>query len=133
MNAVEPPVLMGRDHMDITDYHDPAVLVALLREANERPADAPEGGFVWLFRLGTNSGDPTLALGARGEIGALAWYEDKDEFVPVNGLNEEDADCYWTWFGHEAPMPPRSEVPIEQVTAALDELIRTHRRPTCLE
>jgi hypothetical protein len=90
------------------------------------------GGFVWLFRLGTSDDDPALAVGVRGEIGALAWYAGDDELVPVDGLNEHEADCYWTWFGHESPMPPHSELSIALVYQVIEEWVSTHRRPRCL-
>lgn len=132
MNTAAQPVLMGSDHLDITVYSDPTELLARLREANDYRADTPDDGFVWEFRLGPSDDDPALLLGIRGEIGALVWYGKQDKFVPAGGLNTDYAN-YWTWFGHEAPMRPGSEVPIEQVYAALDELIRTHQRPACID
>ncbi|HEX4220787.1 MAG TPA: Imm1 family immunity protein [Pseudonocardiaceae bacterium] len=125
-------VLTGADQLGISPYRDPAQILALLREANQDCADYQAGGFVWLFRLCDSFGDPCLAVGIRGEVGALVWYAKPGMFVPVNGTNRDYAD-YWTWFGHEAPMRPGSEVPIDQVYAALDELIRTQQRPTCVQ
>lgn len=131
MSTVEQAVLMGRDHLDITPYRDPAPVLASLRDANQDRVDRDAGGCVWLFQLGDGAGDPCLALGVRGDVGALVWYARPGRFVPANGMNGEYVD-YWTWFGDESPMRPGAEVPIDQVYAAMDELIRTHRRPTCV-
>ncbi|HEV3362062.1 MAG TPA: Imm1 family immunity protein [Pseudonocardiaceae bacterium] len=132
MTIVMNLVLTGNDHLDITDHHEPGPLLAALREVNGQSGADRTGGFMWLFRLGSSDDDPTLAVGVRGEIGALAWYLGNDELVPANGLNDDDADRYWTWFGHEFPLPRRSELPIDLVYRALAEWIGTHRRPTCV-
>jgi hypothetical protein len=131
MSTMVKPVLDGRDHLDITDLREAGPILAALREVNDEPAAA--GGFVWFFPLGSSDADPTLAVGVRGEIGALTWYVADRTLVPVGGLNEDDADCYWTWFGHEFPMQPRSEVPIDMAYQALAEWISTHERPTCVD
>jgi hypothetical protein len=127
------PVLIGHDHLDITGQHEPGLVVAALYAADMPLDEAPAGGFVWLFLLGSADDDPTLAVGVRGQAGALTWYAGDDELAPANGLNEAESDNYWTWFGHEAPMPPRSEMPIAEVYRALAEWISTHRRPTCVQ
>lgn len=124
--------LIGHDRLEISARHDPARVLALLREANHDWAGRNAGGCVWLFQLGDGSGDPCLAVGVRGDVGALTWYAKPGRFVPTNGMNNEYVD-YWTWCGHESPMWPRAEVPVEQAYAALEELIRTHQRPTCVE
>jgi hypothetical protein len=126
MTTARQPTLTGRDHLDITEYDEPARLLAALKDAS--PA---EGGLVWQFQLGPDDSAPTLAVGVRGATGALVWYEGDDQFVPVEGANTDWVD-YWTWFGHESPMPPSSEVPVDRVYAAVEELIRTRRRPTCV-
>ena len=131
MRTVDTVALMGRDQLDVSGYHEPAPLLALLRDANQHRAERNIGGCAWLFQLGGGPDDPCLALGVRGEVGALVWYARPGRFVPVNGLNENYVD-YWTWFGHESPMRPHAELPIDQVYAALEELIRTHQRPTCV-
>ncbi len=131
MSTMVKPVLTGNDHLDIADQREPGPILAALRAVNGQ-FEARSGGLLWLFRLGSNDDDPTLAVGVRGEIGALAWYLADDELVPVDGLNEDDADRYWTWFGHEFPMPPGSELPIDVVYRALAEWISTHRRPECI-
>lgn len=132
MTTIVSPVLVGRDHLDITEQREPGPLLAALREANEPSIGARTGGFVWFFRLGATDDDPALAVGVRGEVGALAWYSGNDELVPVGGLNEAEVDRYWTWFGHESPMPPHSELPIAVVYQVVEEWISTHRRPECL-
>jgi hypothetical protein len=106
--------------VNVSDYEDAGVFIELLREAC---------GFVWHFRLGV--GGPRLAVGVRGGLGALVWSEGDAVFVPAGGLNSRPVG-YRTWLGHEALMPPRSELPIEEVYTVLDELIRTQRRPTCV-
>ena len=123
---------MDHDQLDITDQREPGPVLAALQEANASSAGARTSGLVWLFRLGQTDDDPTLAVGVRGEVGALAWYAGDEELVPVNGLNKDEADRYWTWFGHESPMPPRSELPIADVYRVLTEWINIHRRPKCL-
>src|SRR5437588_5369926 len=65
MTTIVIPVLIGRDHVDITRLHEPGPLVAALREANESEPTRRPGGFVWLFRLGSADADRTLAVGAR--------------------------------------------------------------------
>ncbi|HEX3784002.1 MAG TPA: Imm1 family immunity protein [Pseudonocardiaceae bacterium] len=132
MSTTERPVLMDLDHLDITGYHDPEPLIPQLRDANLHRANTPHYGFIWRFRLGIGDAVPVLALGVRDEVGALIWYEGDDRFVPADGLNADYVD-YWTLSGHEYPAWPRSEVPIDQVYAAAEEFIRTHRRPTCVE
>jgi hypothetical protein len=124
--------LIGHDHLDITGHREPGPVLTALCEASESSAAPHVGGFVWLFRLGSGDHDPTLAVGVRGEIGALAWYAGDDELVPVGGLNEAEADGYWTWFGHESPMPPRAEMLVADVYRALSQWVSTHQRPTCL-
>lgn len=99
-------MLIGRDHLDISNQRESGPVLAALREANGQPGGTRPGGFVWLFRLGPNDADPTLVVGVRGEIGALAWYEGDDELVPADGINEDEADRYWIWSGHEAPKCP---------------------------
>jgi hypothetical protein len=131
MSTVEHAVLMGREQLDVSSYRDPAPVLALLREANQDRVDRHVGGCVWLFQLGDESTDPCLAVGVRGNVGALVWYARPGRFVPGNGMNGEYID-YWTWTGHESPMRPGAEVPIDQVYEAVDELIRTHQRPTCV-
>ena len=125
-------VVIGRDQLDVSAYRDPGPILALLRAANQDRSERHVGGCVWLFQLGDGSDDPCLALGVRGEVGALVWYAKPGRFVPSGGMNAEYVD-YWTWFGHESPMRPGAEVPIGQVCGALEELIRTHRRPTCVD
>ncbi|HEX3783576.1 MAG TPA: Imm1 family immunity protein [Pseudonocardiaceae bacterium] len=119
---------MRDGQIDVSQYDDPADLVAQLREVNERP----DPGFVWFLTVGSQEEDPTLVVGVRGEVGALAWYDDDGCFVPVDGLNEDHAE-YWLWAGHEAPMRPHSEVPVDRVYAAVEELVRTHQRPLRIE
>jgi hypothetical protein len=121
------------DHvqLDVTPYDDAAPVVAALRNAYAQ-STTPDAAFVWFFQLGAGEWAPTLAVGIRGEIGALTWYQGNEGFVPADGSNQEDVD-YWMWSGHEAPMPPQSEVPISVVYAALEELVRTHERPTCVD
>lgn len=125
-------MLIGHEHLNISGLRESGPVLATLREINGQPGETRPGGFVWLFRLGPNDEDPTLVVGVRGEIGALAWYVGEDELLPADGLNEDEADRYWTWFGHEAPMPQRSELPIAVVYRALAEWISTHRRPECV-
>jgi hypothetical protein len=119
--------LAGRDQLDVTEFDDPEPVLAALRAANVDSV----GGLVWHFQLDGDS-SPTLAVGVRGEIGALVWYEAGDELVPAAGTNGDWVE-YWTWFGHDAPMPPRSEVPVELVYAALAELVRTRERPKIVD
>lgn len=101
-------MLVGHDLVDITGQHEPGPLVAAPREANESAPLPRADGLVWLFRLGSRDADRTLAVGVRGEIGALAWYAEDDELVPVCGVNDDEADRYWTWFGDESAMPARA-------------------------
>lgn len=131
MTTTGQPILMGRDHLDVTGYAESALLLDALREANAHSGDPAKGGLVWHFQLGADDSVPTLAVGVRGEVGALVWYEGADQFVPVNGMNRDWAG-YWTWSGHESPMPPCAEVPVDEVYAVLDELVRTRRRPMCV-
>jgi hypothetical protein len=65
---------------------------------------------------GATDDDPALAVGVRGEIGALAWYAGDDELVLVDVLHQYEADCNWTWFGHESPMRLGAEVPAVAVS-----------------
>jgi hypothetical protein len=124
-------VLIGSDHLDVSSFGDPAPVLTLLRKANQCRGNRNISGYVWLFKTGDGSGDPCLAVGVRGEVGALVWYAKSGRLVPADGMNRDYVD-YSTWFGHESPMRPGAEVPIDQVYAALDELIRTHQRPKCL-
>lgn len=132
MSTVAQAALTGRDQIDISAFRDPVPLLESLRAANIDRDECGSGGCVWLFQLGDRPNDPCLTVGVRGRVGALIWYAQPGRFVPVNGVNRDYVE-YWTWFGHESPMRPGAEVSIDQVYTAVDQLIRTHERPTCVD
>jgi hypothetical protein len=121
-------VLSGRDHLNVRELDDAASVVAELRAVNVANGDPARGGLVWHFQLGDDESSPALVAGVRGEVGAVAWYEGVDELTPVDGTNDDWA-AYWTWSGHEFPMRPGTEIPLSEVCAAVEQLIRTRRRP----
>jgi Immunity protein Imm1 len=131
MTVTEPYGVLRREELDITEFADAEVLVASLREANVYRSKNPDAGLVWIFMNGEDPDAETLFVGVRDEVGSLVWCHGQDGFLPENGLNADWAG-YWTWFGHDTPMDPGSEVPIEQVYAALTEFVTTRQRPTCI-
>ncbi|MFE2753009.1 Imm1 family immunity protein [Actinosynnema sp. NPDC059335] len=132
MTAPGQSVLAGRDQVNVLELGDATAVVAALRAVGAASGEPSEGGLVWHFQVGGDESSPTLVAGVRGEVGALVWYEGDGEFVPVNGTNDDWAS-YWTWSGHEAAVPPGAEVSLDEVCAAVDQLILTRRRPACVE
>lgn len=102
-------------------------LVRIMRdEIVQHPDTAP----CWMISHGDRF--PMLAVGLRGEVGALMWDLGTSALVPVEGRNTTDAD-YFLGNRDHSPFPPGTELPAEQVLAAVDEYVRTRQRPTCVE
>jgi len=122
----------GRVTVDVTTYVTPADLVDRLLAVNT--AAGAEVGRVWLLRAGATDDLPALAVGMRGELGALEWIDtaDNSRFVPADGLNPDWAD-YFLWGGLDQGMPPRAELPVQRVLEAVSEFARTCRRPTSVD
>lgn len=117
----------------LTEITDMDRLIAHLTERVQQAPGAPEkGGFVWFFQQSADEDIPSLAVGIRDHRGALAWYDEENEFVPINGTNSTHAD-YFTWDAHHFSFPPSCEVPIELVHEAVREYVRTGARPACVE
>ncbi|ONI87981.1 hypothetical protein ALI22I_19705 [Saccharothrix sp. ALI-22-I] len=136
MTATEHPSLWGEQTgqvtVDVTAYATPEDLTRLLLAAN--PATGAGVGRAWLLRAGVEDDLPTLAVGMRGEVGALEWIDHAGggRFVPVDGLNPDWAE-YFLWGGIDQGMPPRAELPVQRVLEAVSEFVRTGRRPTSVD
>jgi immunity protein Imm1 of predicted polymorphic toxin system len=106
-------------------------LVNGLAEHDQR-RHKPDCGVAWFFQHEPGSEDaPTLALGVRGDTGALMWFDAASALVPADGTNTEHVD-YFTAEGHVMVMSPGAELPVAQVQQALREFARTQQRPTCI-
>lgn len=57
---------------------------------------------------------------------------ENERFVPANGVNPEWV-TYYTVHLHDNSMPPRAELPLADVLAAVEEYVRTGRRPMCVD
>ncbi|MFC5054314.1 Imm1 family immunity protein [Saccharothrix xinjiangensis] len=117
--------------VDLQRITDPGQLTAMLAAANVEPGSP--AGWVWFLRHGTDPDAPTLAVGMRGDIGALEWIDfdsgGTGRFVPVDGLNQDWAE-YSVQGGHDQGMPPGAELPLNRVFTAVEEFARTGQRPT---
>jgi Immunity protein Imm1 len=136
MTATEPTPLQGEQTgqvtVDVTTYATPEDLTRRLLAAN--PATGASVGRVWSLRAGIEDGLPTLAVGMRGEVGALEWIDHAvgGRFVPVDGLNPNWAE-YFVWGGIDQGMPPQAELPVQRVLEAVSEFVRTRWRPTSVD
>jgi len=120
----------GRVVIDVTAYADPRELTRQLLAVNP-PTDAVTGR-AWLLKAGGEDELPTLAVGLRGEVGALEWVDATGgRSVPLDGLNTDWVD-YFLWGGIDQGMPAHTELPVQRVLQAVSEFIRTHRQPTCV-
>lgn len=116
-----------------------ADLVGTLRTAND--SYGSQGAPCWFLFSEVNSRSvdecAALTVGVRGSMGALLWQDEEawlpdDGDVPANGLNADYVD-YFSGGRHHNPMPPHTELPVEQVLEAVTEFARTGERPTCVE
>lgn len=122
---------LERDWINLADIDDIDEVIAGLGEMEQRTKES-EGGLVWFFGTSPDLSGLSLAVGVRGELGALHWCDDENAYVPVSGLNPSSKD-YNTWGAHHFVVPSSAEVPIEVAYAALREFVATRRRPTCVD
>ncbi len=86
---------------------------------------------MWLFRLGRSDDDPTLAWAFVAR--SVRWLvRAADEFVPINGLNENYADLLDLVRSRVSDATARSSCPSTGLREQSAELIGTHQRPTCV-
>jgi hypothetical protein len=78
-----------------------------------------------------------LDAGTAGSSGALQWTDRDGVFIPAGGVGllsrPDEWLPYFDWSGVPCGVHVALEVPIEQVFAAVAELVVTRRRPGCVE
>ncbi|HEY3754356.1 MAG TPA: Imm1 family immunity protein [Pseudonocardiaceae bacterium] len=121
--------LADQVEIDISAIGQPEDIGRLLTDANAARSSA--SGRVWFLFDGAGMDAPCLAVGVRGEVGALEWIADQ-RLVPAHGRNAEWAS-YYTADVHDNAMPPHSELPLAEVIATAAEFVRTCRRPDTIE
>jgi hypothetical protein len=121
--------LADQVEIDISAIGRPEDIGRLLTDANDARSTA--SGRVWFLFSGTGEDAPCLAVGVRGDVGALEWIAG-ERLVPAHGVNTEWAS-YYTVDVHDNAMPPHSEVPLAEVIAAAAEFVRTGCRPDTIE
>ncbi|MCC8250541.1 Imm1 family immunity protein [Saccharothrix luteola] len=136
MTATEDTSLWGEHTgqviVDVTAYAAPEDLTSRLLAANT--TTGADIGRAWLLRAGATDDLPTLAVGMRGEVGALEWIDAAGggRFVPADGLNPDWAE-YFLWGGIDQGMPPHAELPVQRVLQAVSDFARTRLRPTSVD
>ncbi|MFD4642138.1 Imm1 family immunity protein [Lentzea sp. NPDC058436] len=73
-----------------------------------------------------------LNAGFGGETGLLRWVDDSGFFAPTSA-HTADTVTYLDPHGELAALPKSLQVPIEQVFAAVTEVLRTRSKPTCVD
>ena len=78
-----------------------------------------------------------LDAGFAGPRGALIWFDREGTFIPASGKHrlrdERDWLPYYDWSGTECGVRGAASVPVEQVFAAVREVVSTRRRPTVVD
>lgn len=125
--------LAARDEIEIAAIQQPGDLTTALATANDQRGSS--SGRVWFLVTELDVEAPCLVAVSGcwcpGEWGALEWIEN-GRFVPANGVNPEWVTCY-TVHLHDNSMPPRAELPLADVLAAVEEYVRAGRRPMCVD
>jgi len=124
---------MFRPEDDPLTTNEPAQLrQALLAAVDTAERQAHRNGLgepMWpLIELHTDEGT-ILTVALRRSHGALYWVGRHGENdVTCGGANLEPAIYYLG--GHDTPVPPHSELPLEKVLTAASEFLTTGYRPT---
>jgi hypothetical protein len=71
--------------------------------------------------------DHTVLFGVRGDVGAIMFSDQTGSWATA-GDGPEEEPIY-----AEIEFPPRCEIPVGRVEAALSEFLATHERPTCID
>lgn len=78
-----------------------------------------------------------LEAGFAGPRGVLIWADRSGKSIPASGKHrlrdEHDWLPYFDWSGTECGVRGAASVPVEQVFAAVREVVSTRRRPTVVE
>ncbi|MGP4016850.1 Imm1 family immunity protein [Saccharopolyspora sp. 5N708] len=131
MTSVPSADVLDNGEVHLSASTDVDQLVRGLSEHDQR-REKPECGVAWFFQHEPGEDASALALGVRGEIGALMWFDATSALIPADGTNTEYVD-YFTAGGHTMVMTPGAELPITRVLEALREFAHTRQRPTCIE
>lgn len=128
------------DLLDLTgfrveDVPDAVEFVAQLRDLAEQDRDA---AYFWVIAAGPtdvrheNHVELEFGVSDQRGVGALTFGQHDGQYVPAHGTNDKEADYQLAGL-HPSYLPAKAEVPLDDMLAALDQFIRTHQRPTCVE
>ncbi len=134
--------LLGEDlgnYVDLTRLRAGADLVGELRVLNSRHGSASPR--LWQLVVEFDENDhwgsgPAIWLeaGIAGPRGALIWVEHGRTFIPAVGRyrlrDDRDWLSYLDWSGTPCGVRGAASIPVEQVFAAVREVVSTRRRPT---
>lgn len=127
--------LLDRIGFHVDDITDVPTFIDQVRDFAARGLELPH---MWAVAAGpadpTNEAHIELEFGISIEpgTGALAFGAGDHIYVPAHGTNTEDVD-YHLGGAHPGGFPPKAEVPLKDMLTALEQFLRTHRRPTSIE
>ncbi|GAA1253246.1 hypothetical protein GCM10009676_45410 [Prauserella halophila] len=127
--------LLDRIGFHVDDVTDVITFLGQVRDLATRGVEVPH---MWAVAAGPV--DPThedhieleFGISTEADKGALAFGAGDTIYVPAHGTNDEDID-YQLGGAHPAGFPPKAEVPIDKVIAALEQYVRTRQRPTVID
>ena len=129
--TIPPPLEVGSFHVDrLPTGQDLTAAVRTLNGSGERTIP-------WCWTVDSGPLDPlseegrTLTFGVNGTMGGLSFATSEHVYVPVEGTNGDWAE-YFTAGSHSTFLPPRAEVRVELVYAALEEFLDSAAMPTCV-
>lgn len=130
------------NYVDLTRLPTDADLVGELRVLNSRHGSVSPR--LWQLVAAFDADDhwgggpaTWLDAGIAGLRGVLIWVERERTFIPAAGRHrlrdEHDWLSYVDWSGVPCSVRGAASVPVEQVFAAVREIVATRRRPTVID
>jgi hypothetical protein len=115
----------------------PADLADQVRTVLDRHPELPSCWAIGNGRFDAKYGHPMsnlqFGITAAENTGVLSWYDDDDRrYRPAAGINAEEVE-YRMAGVHTTYFEIGMVVPADVVYAAVEEYLRTHERPTCLD
>jgi hypothetical protein len=95
--------------------------------------------FPTVWRITSQDDDsthPIMAVGLRGEMGFLHWYDDPEIYQVPLGTEYRDGpeqDYFYAGVHHGPALGPGEEIPAAYVYEAAAQFVATGQRPTCIE